>query len=236
MASSFPSVKSSGALTLGLFAVSLLATPADAGRTRTMYRMESRPHGAADGVTQAQIRQKVIELAENRGWAVHVRTAGVVEADNSWSNGKHRFTIATVFDDEFFTIRYVSSHNLGHSDTSCSAPQPADLPSHMASARERLQRSRSERCTTEVIHPSYNDFVVQFEEDIAEAVPKLQPAPADAAPVAVADTVDEELRRLDALQAAGILTPSELQAQRRLLGVSPDTPAAEQMPATPTAP
>jgi predicted secreted protein len=210
-----------------LLAAPTIISPADATRIGTMYRMERRAHGAPDGVTQAQIRKIVIDLAEQRGWEAHVRTAGVVETDASWRSGKHRFTVATVFDDETFAVRYVSSYNLGYSDTHCRAPYPAEVASRMERTRERMGRNRAERCNTEVIHPSYNNFVQQFEADIVEAVSQLKPEPAAAQSVAVADTVAEENRRLEALQASGIVTLEERMAHQKLLAGSDVDEAGE---------
>jgi len=210
-----------------LLVAATFVSPVDAARISTMYRMEGRAHGAPAGVTQAQIRRVVIDLAEQRGWEAHVRTAGVVETDASWSSGKHRFTVATVFDDETFTVRYVSSYNLGYSDTACRAPFSADVDARMERARDRMGRSRVERCNTEVIHPHYNNFVQQFETDIAEAVSRLEPEPAASGSVAVADTVAEENRRLEALQASGILTSDELKTHQRLLASSDVDAAGE---------
>jgi hypothetical protein len=225
MASANPSTRISPCWTafVAIISVAVLtaASPAAAGRTTAMYRMEPRPHGAAAGVTQEQMRTAVVELIEKRGWAAHVRTAGVVEADASWSRNKHRFTVATVFDDETFVIRYLSSYNLGYTDSYCRAPRPGDSPPGMMRDRDRLRLPREERCRTEVIHPSYNDFVQQLEADIAKAIARIEPAPdADPISIPVADSAEEENRRLEGLYAGGVLTKEELQAHQRLLSAS----------------
>lgn len=206
-------------LTIGT--VLIAATPATARRTNEMYRMQARAHGAASGVTQAQMRTVALELIEKRGWAAHVRTAGVVEADASWSRNKHRFTVALVFDDTNFVIRYVSSYNLGYTDTAC-RPRPPDItPLGMVRDRDRMLVPRKERCKAEIIHPSYNDFVRQFEHDIAKAFPLIAPAPESPPPSGgVAASIDEENRYLENLYAEGVLTQDELRAQQRLLGLS----------------
>ncbi len=198
----------------------VLASASYAGRKTTMYRMEPRAHRADDGVTQDQIRRSVIEILERRGWTVHVRTAGVVEADISISKGKHRATIAVVFDDKNFAVRYVSSYDLGYSGASCRDGEIDEdgLPSYLQGPAKRMRRHIEAGCVGEVIHPSYNEWVQQIEEEIARNVPRLGPSRSAAAvPPATSDSVSEAVRKLDALHAAGLLTAEEVEAHKRLL-------------------
>jgi len=203
---------------LAVFAAVLAMTASEVGATRIakMYRMEPKAHGAAAGVTQDQIRRTVVAIAERRGWTTYVRTRGVVEADFSLSKGKHRGSVAIVFDDRNFVIRYLSSYNLGHRENYCPAPRPYDSPPGEERARDRLLRPRAERCTRELIHPTYNNFVQELEDEIAATVPKLTPHAA-AAPDLPGDSVEEETRKLEALHDAGTLTDEEWESQKRLL-------------------
>ena len=212
--------RAGGVLALSLVTALVLASAAHAGRTKLMYRMEPRAHGAREGVTQAQIRKVVVDLLERGGWVTHTRTAGVVEADISVRRGKHRATIVVVFDDQNFAVRYLDSYNLGYTDSDCRAPRHSreDEPRYMKTARERLSVPHSERCVSEAIHPDYNHWVRKLEGDIVSAVPRLRPAASQTpVPTASATVVAEGVRKLEALHEAGVLTAAELEAHKRLL-------------------
>ncbi len=218
---------------VALSILTLPVSPAVAGQIVVMHQMEPTPHEAVDGVTLGQIRETLLDLLRGKGWVPYPRTSGVIEADRSLNGNKHRMTIAVVFDDRNYVIRYVDSENLNFSDESCRDPNPPSSPFDFKPAARRL-RERTGPCNTRLIHPTYNRSVQDLEYTALHAIRFLDPPRGDGdTPEPWSQSTEEETAKLEALQRNGILTADELETQLRLVagsGQAAEAPAPETAP------
>jgi hypothetical protein len=199
----------------------LSGSPVHAARTTEMYRMEPRPHFAADGGSDEQKQGAINEAIEAAGWQPHVHSDRLVGAYISVRGGKHTANVEIEFDERTYVVRYVTSYNLGHDENYCRDFRR----SGRAGAPKRPRRL--EECS-EIIHPDYNEWVHRIEDAILRYVALLRPGmaarsiPAPAvkpAPTPATMFVADELLKLKILRDDGVLTEEEFETQKsKLLG------------------
>jgi hypothetical protein len=193
-----------------------VASPAFAGRTVSIHRMQPREHGAATGVTLEQMRGVVLSVAERNGWVAVVRANGAVEVTMAAPDRERRAVVEVKFDDRTYVVRYRDSVGLEYDDEFC-VPIPG--------THGRTQ-------CREVIDSDYNDWAEGLEEQVGAQLARLRPGdPVDekaAVPTvpapAAADSADrsrlfvaDEIRKLKQLQDEGVLTDEEFEEQKRKL-------------------
>lgn len=196
--------------------LALVASPASAGRTVEMHRMQPREHGAAKGVTFEQMRGVVLSVAERKGWDAVVRANGAVEVTMGAADSERKAEVEVRFDKRSYVVRYLDSVGLEYDDELCVL-----IPgSH-----------RRSKCS-EVIDYDYNEWVEDLEDQVGAQIARLGPddpvderaaVPTVSSPPAaeLSDRsrlfVADEIRKLKELTDEGVLTSEEFEEQKRRL-------------------
>ncbi len=196
----------------GVALLCLTAGTAQAGKATTLRNVERTPHFAPEGASRASLAQAIEMAGISHGWTLDGENGDGVQLSTLIRS--HRATVFVGFDEEYFWIDYVNSHNLNYS--------PNDR-------KIKRIRNRTEVVKGPVIHPNYNRWVTQLADGILATMrnPPLakqdQSIPAQGKQATSADDmrlVADELEKLDALRQRGVLTDAEFDAMKaRLLGL-----------------
>ena len=180
-----------------------------------MVDSEPIAHGAADGVTVGQVRAAVLRAAAYELWSAEVMIDGRVKAEYVTQQGKHSAIVTITVDPENFLIRYLSSFQMGYRRNYC-------LNSSMGNQRAR----RTRRCSSEGIHPFYNDWIGELAYAIQDEVAALMPGPeggdgsdevSDPMTERERFEIAEKMRSLIARRDAGEITEEEFEERKRAL-------------------
>jgi len=182
-----------------------------------MDTMEPRAHFAKSGVAMEAIAKAVVDAARENGWRAELQSPGAVLAELSTQAGKHRVTVVIDFDLTTFVVRYQSSHNLGYTEKYCRSSAPGT-------------RFRTQKCVGPGIHPYYNQWLLELQNNIARRIAMLkpgepgmpsQPAAQGSSARSVETTppplIADEIRKLKELRDEGALSDAEYEQQKQKL-------------------
>jgi hypothetical protein len=176
----------------------LALAPPSSEASATIQNIPPTPHLAPAGTSLADLAAYIKFAAAEEGWTAVAEAPGVIRA--SMRARSHKAVVTIGFDEVNFWIEYRDSVNLDYNPKG-------------RKARKNWPEIKGPR-----IHRNYNLWVKQLAKSIeiyAETPPisyDAEPAPSEA-PILIAD----ELEKLDALRARGVLTQEEFDKQKAKL-------------------